>query len=443
MYSALFRTLLFPLMEYSLGTSIQQYLKWLEKTQWWSREELEALQNKKLRSLIRHCWENVPYYRHLFHDLKITPDNIRSVEDLEKLPVLTKRDVREHIVDLRARNIPVSNQIRSQSSGSTGEPIQYYYDKGSYSAGWAQTFRCWGWSGFRLGDPYVKISLNPRDSIKKRFQDRLFNTHYIYGSGVTDGNISELIKNMEKKKPRLIRNYASHMYALAKLMEKRDLYYFGATVTTTGSMLFPNYRKTIEERFGTKVFDAYGGESTPVAFECEAHDGYHICDEDVIVEFLKDTQSVAPLEIGRIIITNLNNYAMPLIRYDLQDIGSYREDQCTCGRNLSRLASIQGRDSDIIQTPSGDLIVVEFFVILFEYFCGVNQFQIIQESKEHMTVNLVVNEKFSNNDYANIQSRIREKMGPEVSIEYQFKDEIPLSGRSGKRRFVISHVPMT
>jgi phenylacetate-CoA ligase len=332
--------------------------------------------------------------------------------------------------------------MRFQSSGSTVEPIQYYHDKGSYSAGWAQTFRCWGWAGFQIGDPYVKVSLNPRDSLKKRLQDRLLNTRYIYGAGITDANISAFVADISRFKPKIIRNYASHMFALAKLMEQQDLSYAGATVMTTGSTLYPHYRDKIEERFCGKVFDAYGGESTPIAFECDAHEGYHLCDEDVVVEFLRDNQPVAPREIARITITNLNNYAMPLLRYDLQDVGSYTDEKCRCGRSLSRMQSIQGRDSDIIQTPSGDFIVVEFFVILFEYIESVNQFQIIQESRERLVVNLVINEKFSEKDFTYIQSKIQERMGAGVSIILQFVESIPVSGRSGKRRFVISHVPV-
>jgi phenylacetate-CoA ligase len=399
------------------------------------------LQNKKLHALAVHCWENVPYYRRIFHEAGITPDDIRTVGDLEKLPVLTKSDIREHATDLRAVNVPLSTQMKSQSSGSTGEPIQYYIDKASYSAGWAQTFRCWGWAGYRLGDPYIKISLNPRDSIKKQLQDRIFNTKYIYGAGISESNISDLVDVFRTVRPRIIRNYASHMFAIAKLMEKAGLSYTGATVATTGSTLFPPYRKTIEAIFHGKVFDAYGGESTPVAFECPAHEGYHLCDEDVIVEFLKDGDAVGPGETGRIVLTNLNNFGMPLLRYDLQDAGIYAEEACTCGRSLSRLAAIHGRDSDIIQTPSGDLVVVEFFVILFEYLPGVVQFQVIQESLERVVVSLVTNEKFSDEQYAYIQSRMKERLGPEVSVEFKFVDAISTAGRSGKRRFVISRVP--
>ena len=180
-----------------------------------------------------------------------------------------------------------SDRIESHSSGSTGEPLKYYIDKRSYSAGWAQTFRCWSWAGFQLGDPYVKISLNPRTSMVKKIQDRVLQTKYVFAMGITDTTIAQEMEKIREFNPKIIRNYASHMYTMAKLMEKNNIQYQGATVATTGSMLFPQYRKVIEKQFNCKVFDAYGGESTAVSFECEEHNGYHISDEDVIVEFLK------------------------------------------------------------------------------------------------------------------------------------------------------------
>jgi len=229
---------------------------------------------------------------------------------------------------------------------------------------------------------------------------------------------------------------------MAKLMEKNDIGFEGATVATTGSMLYPHYRAVIEKQFHGKVFDAYGGESTAVSFECEEHNGYHICDEDVIVEFLKEEEHVVPGERGRIIFTNLNNFAMPVIRYDIKDIGTYTDEPCPCGRGLSFMKSIEGRDSDIIMTPGGDFIVVEFFVILFEYISGVDQFQVTQECLDHLTIKIIKNLKFTDNDLHRIRNEVQKRVGADVHLVIEFVDEIPLSGRSGKRRLVISNVPL-
>ena len=148
MYSSVFRTLVFPALEFYSGTNIQQHLAALNKSQWWSKEQIEELQNKKLRALIHHAYNNVPYYHRIFSQLGIKPEDIKTKDDLKKIPVLTKEDIRKNLPDLIARNVPKSQMIESHSSGSTGEPLKYYIDKQSYSAGWAQTFRCWRWAGF-------------------------------------------------------------------------------------------------------------------------------------------------------------------------------------------------------------------------------------------------------------------------------------------------------
>jgi phenylacetate-CoA ligase len=361
---------------------------------------------------------------------------------LKKIPVLTKDIIRKNLPDLLAKNIPASKRIESHSSGSTGEPMKYFIDSNSYTADWAQTFRCWGWAGFQLGDPYVKISMNPRTTTAKKIQDILFNTSYTYAQTIQEKNIAREIAIIKKSHPVIIRGYASYMYSVSKMMEKMGVEYSGATVATTGDMLYPHYRQRIEQQFHCKIFDGYGGEGTAVAFECEEHEGYHLCDEDVITEFLTGGEMASHGELGRIVFTNLENYAMPFIRYDIGDIGTYSEESCSCGRGLSMLKSIEGRDSDLIITPDRDIIIVHFFTWLFEYIEGVDQFQIIQEKIDHLTVKIVKNLKFTDDDLNRIKNEIQKKVGPDVTIEINFVHEIPLSGRSGKRRFVISKVPL-
>jgi phenylacetate-CoA ligase len=443
MYSPFFRSVIFPALELYSGTNIQQHLAELKKSQWWTKTQIEELQNKKLQALVHHAYENVPYYHRIFTQKGITPDDIKTKNDLKKIPVLTKDQIRKNLPDLLAKNIPESRRIEIHSSGSTGEPVKYYIDNNSYSADWAQTFRGWGWAGFQIGDPYVKLSLNPRKSYRKKIQDLFLNCRYVYAAGFTEQVIKAEIEKIHRFNPKLIRDYSSHLYTLARLMEKSNIQYNGAVVVTTGDMLYPHYRELIEKQFQCKIFDGYGGESTPIAFECEEHNGYHLCDEDVIVEFLADNENVAPGELGGIVFTNLENYAMPFIRYTIGDVGTYSDEACPCGRGLSLMKSIEGRDSDIVRTPSGDFIVVHFFTILFEYMEGVDQFQVTQERIDHLTVKIVKNQYFSDTDLNHIQNEIQKRVGADVDIEINFVNEIPLSGRSGKRRFVISKIPIS
>ena len=408
MYSVIYRNLIFPVMEFIKGTKIQKYLQWLNKTQWWKPRELEELQNKKLRTLIKHAYENVPYYHRLFKKLGLCPEDIKTKEDLQKVPILTKEDIRKNLPDLLARNISKLRFIEAHSSGSTGEPLKYYVDKLAYSMGWAQTFRCWSWVGYRLGDPYVKISLNPRTKLSKKIQDKLMRCVYIYSSGISKDNLISYLNKMKNAK--IIRSYASSIFMLANMIKEIGIDYkhipTPKAITTTGETLYDHWRKRIEEVFNCEILDGYGGESTPVAFECPMHEGYHICAESVITEILRDNEQVSPGEMGEVVITNLENWVMPFIRYKLNDLATPSDDQCNCGRGLPMLESVQGRDTDIVITPNGSFLVVHFFTILFEYIEGVDQFQVIQERIDKLKIKIVKNEKFTENDLRYIISQI-------------------------------------
>lgn len=441
MYSNISRNFVFPFMEILQGTKIGEYLKWLNRTQWLKAEELERLQNKKLRAMIRHAFRNVPYYHRVFREIGVRPEDIRHKEDLSKIPILTKDDIRKNLGQLIAVNVPESQIIGTRSSGSTGEPLKYYLDKNSYSSGWAHTFRCWSWAGFNLGDPYVKINLNPRTHLRKKIQDRVLNCKYIYFGDIGESTLERYL--MEMRGSKIVRGFASSMYVISKLIEELDIndnqIPKPLAVMTTGDTLFPHYRDKIESVFDCKIFDGYGGESTPIAFECEMHEGYHICDESVIVEFMREEETVSPGELGSIVFTNLDNYAMPFLRYNINDIGINSEDSCSCGRGLSVMNSIEGRNTDVIVTPSGKFLVVQFFTTLFKYIDGVEQFQVIQSRKDEIEIKIVKNDKFTDSDAERISSHIKKHAGEEMKVKMKFVSSIPPT-KSGKRRFILSEI---
>jgi phenylacetate-CoA ligase len=160
--------IILPLSDIALGQSVAKHFKFLQKSQWWSEAKLKEYQNKKLRELIKHSYENVPYYTELFDSLNLTPSDINTTDDLVKLPILTKETIRENFKNgkIIAKNIPIKELMLRGSSGSTGEPLQYYITKDAYSFNIAANLRGWYWMGYRLGDKYIKLSQNPRKGIK-------------------------------------------------------------------------------------------------------------------------------------------------------------------------------------------------------------------------------------------------------------------------------------
>ncbi len=439
MYSKLFRRIIFPLIEISEGTKIQKYLKLLEKTQWWKPEDIKKMQDRKLRALIKHAYEHVPYYHRLFRELNLHPDDIKTREDLRKLPFLTKDIIRKNFKDMKARNIKGSQFLEVHSSGTTGEPLKFYISKDVYSYSWAQTLRCWGWAGYKLGEPYVKVDMEERKKSLKRIQDRLMRCLHIGASTINENSAEEHLKRIKRFNPKIIRSYASPAFLLARYAREFDIKIQPNAVMTTGEKLFPHYRETIEEQFDCEVFDCYGGEATPLAFECEMHDKYHLCDETAIVEILRGNEQVSPGEIGEIVFTNLDNYAMPFIRYKVGDVGIPSDEMCECGRGLSCMESIEGRVGDLVVTPSGNFLLPNFFTNLFKDIEGVNKFRILQENQYRIDIKLVKNEKFTKEDADYILKKIKGMVGEDVEVNIEFVDSIPPT-RSGKERFVISKV---
>ncbi len=439
-YPYIANRLVFPIGDRILGTHIMKFLNELEEKQWWTPEKIKIEQDDKLNKLIKHSYENVPYWRKLFNKLKLRPSDIKTKDDLWKLPVLSKDDIRKNLDSMLAENFPKKRFIEKHSSGSTGEPLKYYVDKEKYSLSLASMFRFWEWAGYEFGQKWVRVQLWPHSKLSEKVLDKLARCTYIGTYKFDDEAIEKAALLIKRRKPKIIRGYTSAIYLIAKFMKENNLEKFMAqAVITTSETIFPHYRSLIEEQFDCKVYDIYGGEGMVLCGQCEKGN-YHIDDNNVIVELLGDDGNNAQSdELGNIIVTDLNNFAMPFIRYKIQDLGKPSDGICSCGRGLSLMGSVEGRDSDIIRTLDGKYLMVQFFVVFFEYLEGVEQFQVIQRELDEIEIKIVKNDKFTKKDMENIEKAIKEGGGEGLKVYFSFVDDIPVE-RSGKRRFIISEL---
>jgi len=447
-YSKLFRGILFPIMEISQGTKIQSYLKWLNKTQWWRPKELEDLQNKKLRALIKHAYENVPYYHRLFRKLNLKPEDIKTKEDLQKLPLLTKEEIRKNFSDLLAKDFKKWQPKQNATSGSTGEPLKYYTTIDSISMGWAVGYRAWGWAGYKIGDKLVKLggsSLVPSSlTFKKRLRYCLERVLPLPSTDMTEETLDRYALSISKFKPEYIRGYPSSLFILAKFLAKSDYNIQPKAIFTTAETLLPSHRRFIQDVFNCDVLDGYGcRDGSANAMECVEHSGYHMASELVIMEFIKDGEHVSPGEAGEIVATDLHNYAMPFIRYAVGDVGVPSDEQCSCGRGLPLVKSIEGRVINMIKLKDGTLLSGLPFTDIFEEIeykkeGSIRKYQIVQENKDLIVVKIVRGENFTDDDMKKIIEFIRDIV-KDLEIKIEFVDEIP-STKSGKRLFVVSKV---
>jgi len=444
MYSTIAKHILYPIGEVFLGTKMLKYLKELEETQWWSSEQLRELQNEKLRALIKHAYGNVPYYRRIFEERGLNDRDIQTVEDLQKLPILTKNDIRQNFSDLLAKDSNKRKPLLNSTSGSTGEPFKYYIDMEVTSISWAGAFRGWEWAGYKLGDKRATLagsSLVPdkSPSLANRLRWQGERNQLFSAVHMNKERMALYARKIASYKPKFLRGYPSAIYTLASYLKEAGINTISPQAAfTTAEMLLPQHRDFIEKQFGCKVFDQYGCYDGGLqAMECSTHEGYHISVERVIMEFVDENKKPVPVGCsGEILATDLHNYTMPFIRYAVGDRGALAEEQCPCGRGLPLMKSIEGRTTDIITFTSGATLSGPALTLVFKD-CRIKQYQVVQEARDKLVIRVVKAEGYSDKDSEHFLSIIRAHAGTNIDIETQFVDEIPTT-KTGKYRFIIS-----
>lgn len=450
MYNYIARNIILPASDIVLGTEVSKQLKFFEKSQWWKPKELEKYQNKKLRALINHAYTNVSYYHNLFKSLNLYPEDIKTKEDLSKLPILTKDIIRKNHTLFLSKKFNGLRTFESSTSGTTGIAFKYYYDGPSKSALRAFGLRGWGFAGYHVGNKIVTISgsaLIPKNlTLSKKI---IFFTHRnlaLTSYNMDTNCLEKYTKKIVRFNPKFIRGYPSSIVLLANYLELNNIKGIKPkAVLTTGESLLPFQRKKIESNLECEVFDGYGcADGGSSAYECTQHRGYHISVERSIYEFIRNNENVSAGESGYITLTDLYNYAMPFIRYDSGDVGIPSNERCPCGRGLPLMESVEGRITDYLMKKDGSLISGMPLTDIFEDIEAkkenkILQYLIIQETKEKIVVKIVKGINYNQNDEDYIVREIRGHIGFEVKIDVNYVDKIPTT-KANKRRFIISKI---
>ena len=439
-----------PVYDIFRGTSRQKFSSVLQRTQWLSRDKIERLQEDNLRVLLKYAYENVPYYRRIFRKRGLTPSEIKGVDDLEKLPILTKADLRKNFKDLISRNYPKSNLIR-YTSGGTGDPVIFYITTEKLSWEIAAEFRAYSWAGYNLGDTCFLIWGSPSDLSKRKniishFTRFFENIHTVNAlNQITDEILNVYVSSMKKIKPKIVRGYAHSIYLLAKFMLEKNIECAGIkSVITTAETLLDSRRKIIEEAFDCPVFDCYGSrEVGAIAAECEKHEGYHVSAENVVLECTKNGEKVAPGEFGEILVTNLRNFGMPLIRYKIGDVGVQSDEICSCGRGLPLLSSLEGRMIEfltIFDRKSNKKIPIS--PVVFQIALGqlpLKQYQIFQDRLDRIIIKIVKDNGYLPKHKEFLMNHLHHYIDNGTKIDIEYVDNIPPMP-SGKRPLSISRI---
>lgn len=437
-YTELFEGLAFPLLDRLNGTSIAAKLQTLLASEHLDRAEIQNRQREKLAGVVEDARRSIPFYVDFWK--KNGPRSVHPA--LDGLPVLTKADIAGH--DIGPRNASFTGRtLATRTSGSTGSPMVFHRSMEQESWFWALRFRMWRWSGYHPGDPYLEINLNPRLAWKKRLQDHLFRCSYLtYNADNQDS--ARIVSSLREMGQPYVNGFSSSLFALGRYILETD----GPRPTisgilSTGDTLHPSYRETIESAFGVRALDYYGagGEGFHVASQClESGSRYHIHPEDAVLEVLGEEGPAKPGTPGRIVATQLDNDAMPLVRYELGDVGVAAPDDaaCTCGRTLPMLERVEGRIPDLVVAPSGAFLVTHFFVVLFKDIQEIGRYQVVQKAKDGICVRLVPRPEADREAIEkHVTKEVSDATRGTLACEFQWVDEIPLSG-AGKRRLVVS-----
>ena len=431
------RHLMHPLMAKKDRSRHLEYLRYLKQTQFDPPEVIRARQLAALKVQLQHAFDTVPYYRKTWGKAGVHPHDVKSLADLEAFPVLTKADIRKHERELISVLYDPAKLRLKRTSGSTGVPLNIRIDEPAVQWKAACTIRSDEWSGYRLGQRVAKVWGNPEYlhfGWKGRLRNFLFDrSAYLDTLDLTDERIAEFAARIRRHRPGLIFGHAHSIYLLACSLKKSGITDIRPNgIISTAMLLHDWQRSVIEQVFSCPVTNRYGCEEVSlIASECEAHQGLHINADSLYAEIGDN---------GKLLVTDLTNRAMPLVRYEIGDVVVGSGRTCRCGRGLPMIERIEGREADYVVTPSGSLIsgisLTENFALLID---GAAQVQIVQESLHHLLIRMVADESFGDASRRQIAKLVHDTFGPTVRFEVELVDAIPQEP-SGKYRFCISKV---
>lgn len=448
MYSAFVKYISYPLINYRDGIKgIYSHLKQLEQTQYMPYDQLKELQFLKLKRILTHAYTHCEYYKRRFDEIHFNPTNLQSPEDVKNIPLLTKKDIRLNLPKMLARSFSEKELHSSETGGTTGVKIQFYRDNYCLAPKTAATTRHQRWAGCDIGERMGLVWPAQQDYVGQyTFKAKLKNSLTqrlltLPAAVLTDEDIYHYCLKLRKLKPPIIRCFPYALYLVSEFINRNS---FGSIplkgVVSTGEPLYDHQRKSIEKAFNCKVFDSYESRETGlISQECEYHNGLHINMESIFVEFLADNGGrVKKGESGRIIITDLLNYGMPMIRYDIGDLGIPSNERCSCGRGLPLMRGIQGRVVDEITVPSGKKVSsITLVLYLVDNGPPVGQVQIIQDAMDHFTIKMTKDPEPDESVFQYYRDTAKQLLGEAIKISFDIVDSIPREP-SGKYRFVKS-----
>lgn len=446
-YTTLFKNILYPIYNSLIGRPVYSTARERIASQHLSREQLQEIQFRKLKAVLINAQENVPFYREKFAALKFDARLLNSMKEFDKLDFyVSKADVKSYPRAFISELADEKKLTWHRTGGSTGEPLHFPTDPATNSASASAIVRALSWWNIDLGERHAMfwgspqfIIRKPSDHLKRianivrnKFMNRLFISNY----NLNDDNIKKYKTQLESFEPSYVRGMPSSLYVFAKSILKQSGPLQAKSLKVVHSaceQLFDWQKKTIEEGFGVPLLNTYGlSEVADIAYEAPCGN-LHIMDEDVLVE-LKLFSMGQP----EIVTTQLNSTMAPLIRYRTSDLAESVHQCSKCDMGLQVLSGLKGRAHDFIVAPDGRFLHGQLFTHLMVFEEGIDNYQLLQKSKDKLQISLVVNDTYDASAETRLTSAIKSYMG-DVDVVFAYVTAIPLT-ISGKHRWIISEL---
>lgn len=427
------------------GQRLAEY-KRLNRQERLSRKSLIELQTAKLNELIQHAYKTSSWYRDIINKAGINPELPITLDDLQQFPVTTKIDIRENTDAFISSRYQKDDLNSAKTGGSTGVSLNLFFDERCQQFRNAAQMYADGFANWRPGLRVAAVWGNPpvaKTSKQKLRAYLLERTIFLDTMDLNPESMGTFVQRWRSFLPQVVFGHAHSIYIFAKYLVEHKIHTLRPRgVVTTSMMLLEHERQTIEMAFGCKVTNRYGCEEVGlIAVECEKHNGMHINSPHIILETLDaNDKPVAAGEPGKIVVTDLNNYGMPLIRYRVEDVGVVSERQCSCGRSTPMLERLEGRVADFLKKPDGGQVAgVSLVERTLTKIPGVEQMQLVQEDLHEIIINRVKGKEFAATTDQQLLHEFRVVFGDDIKLTLRDISKIPQEA-SGKYRFSICKI---
>ncbi|HEY2253168.1 MAG TPA: phenylacetate--CoA ligase family protein [Planctomycetaceae bacterium] len=448
MIDLIYRRLLIPAFESGIKRrKTFAYWRQLERSQWLGPDKLRDLQLAALQKLLAHAGASCPYYRDAWQTLGFDPQEVYSIADFQRWPVIDRETIRQNRGQMRIESARMQ-LMKKATGGSSGVPLEFDLNADSNDRRMGAWHRGYGWAGAAPGTRQWHLwgggggNPSPVKRAKDALYHRLYRRSMANSFGLSESRVPLYLEQLNRCRPHSIVAYTNPLYFFARALAERGLVpYSPRSIVVGAEKLHDFQRESIERVFRAPVFETYGSrEFMLIGGECEEHAGLHLTAENLLVEILDDDGRPTPDgEEGNVVITDLTNYGMPFVRYANGDRAIAGNETCRCGRGLPLLKKVVGRRLDMLETADGRQIPGEFFPHLMKEYASIRRFQIVQEELSTIQVRLVVNSNWSSANENSLEQQIRAVAGDCVTLDIKVVDEIPLTP-AGKLQVVVRRV---